>query len=120
MLKKIIDDPLLLADEFLVFFQTVRLALHVDGGALMQNTIQNGRSDGDISKDLVPLEEGLVKDKDSGGLLMPPSNKLKEQVCALDVHRKAVSLLDNKHPVLNQSLEFVGQTILKGSSNCSL
>ena len=120
MLKKRIDDPLLLVDKFLAFFQIVRLALHVDGGALVQNIIQNGQGDGDIGKDLVPLGKGLVGDKDNGGLLIPPSNQLKDQVCALNVHRKTAGLVDNKHLVLNQSLEFVGQTVLKGSSNCSL
>ena len=59
MHKKSVDDLLFLAHEFLTFFQTVRLALDVDHGAVMQNAIQDGGSNGDVGKDLVPLGEGL-------------------------------------------------------------
>ena len=59
MHKKSVDDLLFPAHEFLALFQTVRLALDVDHGAVMQNAIQDGGSNGDVGKDLVPLGEGL-------------------------------------------------------------
>ena len=60
LLKKSVHDLLLLAHKFLAFFQTVRLALDVDNGAVMQDAVQDGGGDGDIGKDLVPLREGFV------------------------------------------------------------
>ena len=107
MLKKNVDDLLFLAHEFLAFFQTVRLALDVAHGAVMQNAIQDGGGNGDIGKDLVPLGEGLVGGKNSGRFLIPPGNELKEQVCAMNIHGKITDLVDDKHPVLGQNFELV-------------
>ena len=44
---------------------------NVNDSAVMQNTVRNGRGDGDVGKDLVPLGEGLIGGKDGGGLLIP-------------------------------------------------
>ena len=73
MLKKSVHDLLFLAHEFLAFFQPVRLALDVDNGAVMQDTIQDSGGDGGVGKDLIPLGEGLVGGKDSGRFLVPGS-----------------------------------------------
>ena len=94
-----------LAHEFLVFFQTVRLALNVDHSAVLQNATQDAGGDGNVGKDLVPLGEGL------GGeygrhLLAPSGNQLKEQVCALNIQGKVANLVNDEQPVLGQDLEF--------------
>ena len=104
---------LLLAHKFLAFFQTVRLALDVDNGAVMQDAVQDGGGDGDIGKDLVPLREGFVGGKDGRRFFIPSGNKLEEQVCALDVHGEVADLVDDKHPVLGENLELVRQAVLK-------
>ena len=70
MLKKSVHDLLFLAHKFFAFFETVRLALDVDHGAVMQDTVQDGGGDGDVGKDLVPLGEGLIGSEDGGGLLI--------------------------------------------------
>ena len=59
MLKKIVDDLLVLTHKFPALLQAVRLALDVDHGAVMQNTVQDGGGSGDIGKDLVPLGKGI-------------------------------------------------------------
>lgn len=82
MLKKSVYDLLFLAHKFLAFLQAVGLALDIDHGVVMQDAIQNGRGNGDIGKDLVPLGEGLAGGKDSGCFLVPSGNELKEQVWA--------------------------------------
>ena len=61
MLKKSIDDLLFLAHKFLVFFQAVGLALDVNHGAVVQNAVQDGRGNGNIGKNLVPLRACLIK-----------------------------------------------------------
>ena len=104
---------LLLAHKFLAFFQAVRLALDVDNGAVMQDTVQDGGGDGDVGKDLVPLGEGLVGGEDGGCFLIPSGNELEEQVCTLDIHREIADFVDDEHPVLGQNLELVRQTVLK-------
>ena len=104
---------LFLAHEFLAFFQPVRLALDIDNGAVMQDTVQDGRGDGDVGKDLVPLGEGLVGSKDGRRFFIPSGNQLEEQVCALDVHGEVADLIDDEHPVLRQNLELIRQTVLK-------
>ena len=60
LLKKSVHNLLLLAHKFLAFLQTVRLALDVDYGTMMQNPVQDGGGNSDIGKDLVPLGEGFV------------------------------------------------------------
>ena len=79
----------------------------------MQDTVQDGRGDGDVGKDLVPLGEGLVGGKDGRRFFIPSGNQLEEQVCALDVHGEVADLVDDKHPVLGQNLELIRQTVLK-------
>ena len=104
---------LFLTHKFLAFLQAVGLALDVDHGAVMQDAVQDGRGNRDIGKDLIPLGEGLVGGKDGRCLLVAPGNELKEQVCALDVHRKIADFIDDEHPVLGQYFELVRQTVLE-------
>lgn len=113
LLKKCAYDLLLLAHKFLALLQTVRLALDVDDSAVVQDAVQDGGGDGDVGKDLIPLREGLVGGKDGGRLLVPPCNELEEQIGPLDIHGKIADLVDDKHPVLGENLEFVRQTVLK-------
>ena len=54
----------LLFHVLLAFLEAIALALDVDDGAAMQNTVKNGRSDGNIGKDVVPLRKGFVGGKD--------------------------------------------------------
>ena len=93
LLKKSVHDLLFLAHKFLALLQAVRLALDVDDGAVMQDTVQDGGGDGDVGKNLVPLGEGLVGGKDGRRLLIPPGNELEEQVSALDVHGEITNLI---------------------------
>ena len=44
-------------------FEIVRLVFDIDHGAVMQNAIQDGRGNGDVGKDLVPLGEVLLEVK---------------------------------------------------------
>ena len=55
---------LLLLHIFFTFFQPVALALDIDDGTVVQNTVEDRRDDGDIGKDLVPLRKGLVGSED--------------------------------------------------------
>ena len=102
LLKKSVHNLLLLAHKFLAFFEAVRLAFDVNNGAVMQDTIQDGGGDGDVGKDLVPLEEGLIGGEDRGGLLIPPGNQLEEQICPLNIHGEIADLVDDQHPVFGQ------------------
>lgn len=60
LLKEGIDNVLFLLHIFFTFFQSVALALDIDDGTVMQNTVEDRRGDGDIGKNLVPLRKGLV------------------------------------------------------------
>ena len=107
LLKKSVHDLLLLAHKFLAFFEAVRLALDVNNGAVMQDTVQDGGGNSDIGKDLVPLGEGLIGSEDGGGLLIASGNQLEKQISALNVHREIADFVDNQHPVLSQYFELV-------------
>ena len=50
--------------ELLTFFKAVALALNVDDSGMMEDTVEDGRSDGDVGEDLVPLRESLIRGKD--------------------------------------------------------
>ncbi len=115
MIKKGIDDVLLLAHKFLALFEAVRLALDVNDGAVVQDTVENGGGDRNVGKNLVPLGEGFVGGKDGGGFLIPSGDELEEQIGTLDIHREITDLVNDEHPVLGQDLEFVEQTVLKVS-----
>lgn len=107
LLEKGVDDLLFLPDKLLAFFQPVGLAFNIDNGTVMQNTVEDGGSDGDIGKNLVPLGEGFVGGKDGGGLLVTSGDELKEEICALDIHGEIANFVNNKHPVLCKDFELV-------------
>ena len=111
--EKSVHDFLFLARKLLAFIQAVGLAFDVDYGAMMQDAIQNGGSNSDIGKDLVPLREGFVGGKNGRSLLIPSGDELKEQVCALNIHEEITDLVNDEHPVLGQNLELVRQTVFK-------
>ena len=67
LLKKSVHDLLLLAHKFLSLFESVRFALDVNDGAVMQDTIEDSGGNGDVGKDIVPLREGLIGSEDCGG-----------------------------------------------------
>ena len=79
LLKKRVHKLLLLAHKLFAFLEAVRLAFDVNDGAVMQDTIQDGRGNGDVGKDLIPLGEGLIGSEDGGGLLIPPGNQLENK-----------------------------------------
>ena len=121
LLKKGVDDLLFLAHKFLAFLEAIRFALDVNDSAVMQNTIEDGRGNGDVGKDLIPLGEGLIGSEDGGGLLIPPGNQLEEEISPLNVHREVSNLINNEHFVLGQHFEFVRQTVLEmGFFSCSI
>ena len=105
LLKKSVHDLLLLAHKFLTFLEAVRLALDVNNGAVMQDTIQDGGGNSDVCKDLIPLGKGLIGSEDGGGLLIPSGNQLEEKICALNVHREIADLINNQHPVLGEDFK---------------
>ena len=113
LFKKCIDDLLFLMHKFLAFFQPVRLTLDVDHGAMMQDAVQNGGSNGDIGKNLIPLGKSFVRGKDRRCLLIPSGDELEKQVGSLDIHREIADLVNDEHPVLGQDFEPVRQPVLK-------
>ncbi len=84
MLKKGIDDLLFLAHKFLALLEAVRLALDVNDGAVVQDTVENGGGNSNVGENLVPLGEGFVGSKDGGGFLITSGDELEEQIGALD------------------------------------
>ena len=60
LVKKSVDNLLLLAHEFLALLQTIGFALNIDDRTVMQDTVEDSGGDGDIGKDLVPLGESFV------------------------------------------------------------
>ena len=113
LLKKSVHDLLLLTHEFLAFLETVRFAPDVDHSAVMQDTIEDGRGDGDVGKDLIPLGEGLIGSEDGGSLLIAPCDQLEKQIRALDVHGEIANLIDNQHSVVVQHFKLVWEAVLK-------
>ena len=71
LFKKRVHDLLLLAHKFFALLQAIRLALDVDHGTMMQNTVQDSGGNGNVGKDLVPLGEGLV-----GGIVKAVEKRL--------------------------------------------
>ena len=121
MLSRIDYFLLFLDHKFKSFLQAVGLTLNANVGAVIQDAIQDGRNNGDVGKDLIPLGEGLVGGKNGGGFLIPPGNELEEQVCALNIHGKIADPIDDEHSVLGQYFELVQQAVLKMSLfSCSM
>jgi len=51
---------LFLFHEFLAFLKAIGIAVDVNDGAVIQNTIKDRRGDGNVKKGRVPLGERLV------------------------------------------------------------
>ena len=113
MIKKGIDDSLLLAHKFLALLEAVRLALDVNDSAVMQDAVENGGGDCNVGKNLVPLGEGFVGGKDGGGFLITSGDELEEQIGTLDIHREITDFINDEHPVLGENLQLVGETVFK-------
>lgn len=58
--KKSVDNALFLLHVFFSLFEPVALALNIDDGAVVRDTVENRGSDGNVDKDFVPLRKGLV------------------------------------------------------------
>ncbi len=63
MIKKGIDDPLLLAHKFLALFEPVGFALDVHDGAVVQDAVENGGGNGNVGKTLFHWEKVLLEVK---------------------------------------------------------
>ena len=112
MHKESVDDVLFLFHKFLALFQPVTLALDVNDGAMMQNTIKDCGGDGNIGKDLIPLRECFVGSEDGRNFLISSGDKLKEKVSAMDVHRKVSNLVDNEQLVFTKNPQPVRKPVL--------
>ncbi len=55
MVKKGIDDLLFPAHKFLAFLESVRLALDVNDGAVVQDTVENGGGDCNVGENDMKL-----------------------------------------------------------------
>ena len=111
--EKSVHDFLFLARKLLAFIQAVGLAFDVDYGAMMQDAIQNGGSNSDVGKDLVPLGESFVGGKNGRCFLLLSGDQLEEEVGTLDVHRKVTDFVDDKHPYLAKTLSLSGRRFSK-------
>lgn len=60
LLKKCIHTLLFLPHKLLALLDSIGVAFDMNHSAMVQHPVENGRSDGDVDKDLVPLGEGLV------------------------------------------------------------
>ena len=60
MLEKRVNDQVFLTHKFFALLETIRFALDVDNGTVMQDTVKDSGGNGDVGKDLVPLREGLI------------------------------------------------------------
>ena len=78
LLKEGVDDVLFLSHVLFSFFEAIDLAFDVDNSTMMQDSIEDGRSNGHVGEDLVPLREGFIRCKDSGRFLVTSGDKLKE------------------------------------------
>jgi len=65
-------------DSFFFFLFPPSLRLDIDRRRVMEDPVQNGRSDDRITEDLVPLAETPVRGQDQGAFLIAPGDELKK------------------------------------------
>ena len=107
LVEECIGDELFLFHKLLAFLETVALAFDVDDSAMMQYSVQNGRCDSDVCKNLVPLGKGFVAGKDRGDLLIPSCNELKEQISPLNIHGQIADFVDDEQLIFAQCFELL-------------
>ena len=60
------------------FLQPVAFALDVDGGGMVQQSVQDGGGQDRIAEVLTPVDEALVAVQDDGGPLVAPGDQSEE------------------------------------------
>ena len=80
----------------LAFFEPGTLALAVDYRAMVRETVKDGRGDGHVGKDPVPLGEDFVAGKDGGNFLVASGDELEKEIGSLNIHGEIADFVDNK------------------------
>jgi hypothetical protein len=60
LLEQRVDDMLFLFHILLALFKPVAVSFDVDGGAVVQYPVKDGRRDRNLREDFIPLGKGLV------------------------------------------------------------
>jgi len=64
----------------LSIFDAIAVSFYVNRGAMMQNSIENGRRDNVILEDISPFAIGFIGSENDGRFLVSSGDKLKETV----------------------------------------
>jgi site-specific DNA recombinase len=72
-------------------------SLHIDQVAVMQHSVDEGRSHDVIAEDLAPLLEALVGGQHGGGMLIAPIHELEEEHRAGMVDRQVADFIHYEH-----------------------
>jgi len=77
----------------LSIFDAIAVSSYVNRGAMMQNSIENGRRDNVILEDISPFTIGFIGSEDDRSFLISPGDQLEETVCSQLVKRQIADLV---------------------------
>ncbi len=77
----------------LSIFDAIAVSFYVNRGAMMQNPIENSRSDNVILEDITPFAIGFIGSENDRRFLVSPGDQLEETVRSQLVKRQITDLI---------------------------
>jgi hypothetical protein len=91
----------------LVFLEPVAVALEVDDVSVVDDSVDQGRGDGQVSEDVAPAGEWEVGRQDHGGVFVAAGDELEERVRGVLFNRDVADFINYEEPVAAQFGEFL-------------
>jgi len=83
-----------------MLFETIAVAPDVDDPGVMQEPVEDGRSDDGIAKELLPVAEAFVRGDDRRALLVAVRDELEEQIGLAALDGQVAGLVDDDQAAL--------------------
>lgn len=93
----------------LVFFEAVAVAFEADDVGVVDDPVDHGRGDGQVSEDVARPGEREVGRQNHGRMLVAAGDKLEEQVSRVLIERDVAYFVDQQQAVAAEFDQFLGE-----------
>lgn len=82
-----------------MFLEPVAVAFEADDLGVVDDPVDHGRSDGQVSEDVAPAGEREVRRQDHGGVFVAAGDELEEKVRGVLIERDVAYFVDHQEAV---------------------
>jgi hypothetical protein len=96
------------------FLESIAFSFDVEGGGVMEETVQDGGGQDLVVEDLPPVQEALVAGDDEAGPFVPADEEAEEEAGLLPAQGQIPDLVQDQHLGVGELLEDLVQAVLVG------